>query len=121
MRTLVIVVFLNVAGLVGFAVSSEAGPVDAASRECRSVRASGPWGDVRATVNVVRGRVPCRTARAVARTLLNGDGQYVRGRYSYQSYWVVGRWRGGARMSTWVMSRCRRLEGCGRVIRGTFR
>lgn len=76
------------------------------------------------TVRVDRGPISCSTARAVARRLFDGRARRVNGDSGATSYSIVTyqghRWRGDARMNAWVMSRCRRLDGCGRVIGGTF-
>jgi hypothetical protein len=109
--------------LVGATIASSA---DVAARtRCSALRTSGgSFGNVRVTVRIDRGPVGCSTAHAIARRLFDGRARRVNGNSGATSYSVVSyqgqRWRGDARMNAWIMSRCRRLDGCGRVISGTF-
>ena len=103
------------------AATTDSSAAGSSRRACQPLRAVGPWGRVRVTVGVDRGAVSCLTARSVARTLFDGAGKHVGGSSGATSYWIVGRWRGDARMNYWIMHRCRVLAGCRTVISGTFR
>ena len=72
-----------------------------ASRSCGTVRASTDGHRVTATVRIERGRVGCAEARKVCRAIVTGRARYHDGGYSYNSYYVVGKWRGSMSTGGW--------------------
>jgi hypothetical protein len=117
---------LTAAG-TGKPTSEADGPGSArASKQCGTVKGTGPWSGATASTSVARGPVSCRVARAVARGLFSARAKQNNScGYSYCSYRIVRVygtvWRGDVQMGAWIMHRCRKVSGCGRVLRGTFR
>jgi hypothetical protein len=127
-RTQIALVGFTVAILLAcglFLSASDITPATASVKSCGSVKGSGPWSGTRATTNVTRGNVSCRVARTVARLLFSGRAKENDScGYGYCSFKTVRAygdvWRGDVQMGAWLMHKCRKLNGCGRVIRGQF-
>jgi hypothetical protein len=101
----------------------EASALARAGNGCASVRGSGPFDGMRATVRVIRGQIRCRKARRVARKLFSGKAKYHDecgfGYCSYYTLRIDGRqWRGGISTGAWVMHRCKEADGCPRMVGG---
>lgn len=74
----------------------------AEARSCGATRGYDTSGTaVRATVVIKRGSARCKTARYVARRIITGRDPYHPGSASYDSYYIVGKWRGGISTGAW--------------------
>lgn len=88
------------------AVLALAGSASAAQRaqvakSCGAVKGKTRGTTWRATVHVKRGSAACRTARRVARKIVTGDAPYHDGGFGYNSYYIVGAWRGSMSTGGW--------------------
>jgi hypothetical protein len=106
---------LFVAGLAVLVPLVVAGPAQA-SRSCGTVRASTDDDrTVTATVRIDKGRVGCAEARKVCRAIVTGHARYHDGGYAYNSYYIVGKWRGSMSTGAWAATK----SGSGAYIIGS--
>lgn len=92
---------LRIAVLATVLATVIAGPADA--RSCGVTKGYDKNGNaVRATVKIKRGSASCKTAKYVGRKIITGRAPYHQGTDSYQSYFIVGKWRGGISTGSWA-------------------
>ena len=88
--------------VLAVAGSASASQPARAAKSCGTVEGKTRDGTAwRATVHVKRGSAACRTARWVARKIVTGDARHHDGGFGYNSYYVVGPWRGGMSTGGW--------------------